>query len=287
MSDLQMREFSEAVLVSMTEAELASWQREQGAHVVCHRGRYWKETRPGFYEPSHRMARLSAEEATRPVPLLCWGFRGALCEDDAAAANGSLPVHLLSNLEGYDLQRLPSKRRNDVRKCRKLVKIVELTGPALLQEQGYEVVLSALKRTGHAKAPSKEDYLANVAGYTTPRRRLVLAGLIGTKLGGYFTGHAVNGTAYIDSVYIATEVLPTSIGSGLVFEFVQVCRRSSEIREIVYGQHTPEDRALCVFKEGIGFPLKHVPTKVGMNPIIRKFICWRRPHVYYRLTGVK
>ena len=285
MSDLQMREVSEAVLISMTEAELANRQCEQGAHVVCHRGRYWRETRPGFYEPSHRMARLSAEQATRPVSLLCWGFRGALCEDDVAAANGSMPIHLLSNVEGYDLHSFRSKRRFHIRKCRKLVKIVELTGPALLQEQGYEVVLSAQKRTAYKKALSREDYLADIADHTTPGRRLILAGLIGAKLGGYITGHAVSGTAYIDSVHLATEALPTSIGSGLVFEVVQVWRRSGEIREIVYGQHTPEDRALCVFKEEMGFSVKHVPTKVCMNSIIRKFICWRSPHVYYRLTG--
>lgn len=286
MNDLQMREVSKAVLSSMTEAELANRQREQeGVHVVCHRGRYWRETSPGFYEPSHRMARLSAEQATPPVPLLCWGFRAALCEDDAAVANGSIPIHLLSNVEGYDLQGLSSNRRYHLRKCRKLVELVELANPALLQEQGYEVVLSALKRTAHKKAPSREDYLADIADYTSPGRRLILAGLIGTKLGGYITAHAVNGTAFIDKVYLATEALLTHIGTGLVFEFVQVCRRSGEIREIVYGLHTPEDSALSVFKEGMGFPVKHVPTKVQMNPIIGKFICWRYPHVYYRLTG--
>ncbi len=80
-----------AVLVSMTETEMASWRCAQGAHVVYHRGRYWEEVRPGFYQPLHWLARLSTEQATRPA-LLCWGFRAALNEDDAAVANGSMIV---------------------------------------------------------------------------------------------------------------------------------------------------------------------------------------------------
>lgn len=284
MIEKQVRDVSEAVLIPMTEEEMANWCRKHGQHVVCHHGRYWKQIRPGFYQPIHWLARLSVEQATRPVQF-CWGFRAALCEDEAAAANGSMPVHLLSNVEGYDLQSLPSKRRNHLQKCRRLVKIVELTGPALLQEQGYEVVLSKTTRTGYSKAPSKEAYLASLADYVTPGSRLVIAGLIGDKLGGYLDGYAINGTAYIHSSYIATEALATQIGSGLVFEFMQVCRRCGGIYEVVRGQHSPEDPALCVFKEGMGFPVKHIPTKVSMNPIIGKFIRWRRPYVYYRLTG--
>lgn len=283
MSNSQMRDVSEAVLTSMTEEEMANWRCQQGMHVVCHRGRYWEEVRPGFYQPIHWLARLSAEQATRPTPL-CWGFRGVLCEDDAATANGTMPVHLLSDVEGYDFQNLPPKRRYDLRKCRKLVKIVEIVEPTLLQEQGYEVLVSALTRTAYSKAPSREDYLANLVNYMNLGRRLVLAGLIGLKLGGYLDGYAVNHTAYIDHVYIATEAMTSQVGIGLVFEFVQACCRG-KISEVVYGQHSREDTALCFFKERIGFPVNYVPTKVKINPIVREFIRRQRPHVYYRLTG--
>lgn len=285
MTDLQMRDVSEAVLVSTTEAQEADWHRQKGMHIVHHLGRYWKETRPGFYEPSHWMARLSNQEAARPAPL-CWGFRASLREDDAAAANGlTMPVHLLTNVADYDIQTLPRNHRNHLRKSHKLVKIVELTGPALLQEQGHEVLLSALKRAAYMKAPSKQDYIADIADHTTPGRRLILAGLIDTKLGGYITAHAVNGTAYIEFVHLATEALKTQIGTGLIFEFVQVCRRSGQIHEIVYGQHSREDAALCIYKEGMGFAVQHIPAKVGINPLIKQLIRWRRPNTYYRLTG--
>lgn len=114
---------------------------------------------------------------------------------------------------------------------------------------------------------------------------MILAGLIDGKLGGYIEAHAVDGTAYIQSVYVATEALSSYIGTGLVFDFVQICQRSDKIHQIVYGQHSREDEALCVFKDGMRFPVKHIPAKVRINPLVGNFIRWRNPNSYYRLTG--
>ncbi|MBW4639635.1 MAG: hypothetical protein KME05_15660 [Gloeocapsa sp. UFS-A4-WI-NPMV-4B04] len=290
MSNSQMRDVSEAVLSSMTEEEFVNYSRHKGNHVVHHRGRYWEEMFPGLYQPVHFLARLSADQVTRPS-LLCWGFRAALSEDDQEAANGSIPVHLLSNVEGYTLETLASKRRNQLRKCCKLVKIVQLIGSALLQEQGYGVLVSSLQRTlnptgnPYRKMPLKEDYLADLADWSTHKNELILAGFIGDKLGGYIIGYAVDGTAYMESVDVATEALATNISTGLYFEFVQACRRSGKICEIVNSPHMPEDPALGNFKEGMGFPVKYVPSKVQLNPIIEKYSRYRRPLGYYRLTG--
>lgn len=284
MSNLQIRHVSEAVLTSMTEEEMASWRCQQGANITYHHGRYWEELAPGFYQPIHIMARLKAQEATCPTRL-CWGFRAALDDDDAPDANGLVPVHLLSDVANYDLQSLPQKRRTHLRKCQKLVTIVQLTGPELLEQQGYEVFCSSLQRTKHKKPPSKETYLADLKDYTTDKNRLVLAGLIGDKLGGYIDGYAVDGTAYIVNGYYATEALPTSMVTGLSYEFVQVCRRSGKVHQIVDGLHLRENTTLDSHKKTMGFSVKYVPSKVWMNSIMENLVRWRYPHKYYRLTG--
>jgi hypothetical protein len=280
---VQARE-AQPVIESMTEAEMASWRRQQGFHIISHSGRYWERIRPGFYQPIHLLARLSADQATKPTQL-CWGFRAALGETDIAVANGSIPVHLLSDLDSYDMQNFSSNRRHNLRRCQKRVKIVELTSTEILEQQGFEVVLSAAKRTQYLEAPSKQEYLNSLPNYIDPKHRLVLAGMIGNQLGGYISGYAVDGTAYFENLYVATEVLTTNINSGLVYEFIQICRRSGNIREVVNGLHSREDQALCTYKDGIGFPVKHIPAQVFLNSIIGSYIQWRHPHVYYRLTG--
>lgn len=280
----QTRDVSAATLRSMTEDELADWRREQGCRLRPHRGRFWMEMPPGFLQPLHWMARFSRREASAPAAL-SWGFRAVLAESAVEAANGALPVHVLSDVAGYGLQNLSSNRRNHLRRCYKRATIVEITGPALLRQQGYEVLQSALTRTGYARAGSRKNYLAGLEQYVAPERRVVIGALINGKLGGYLAGFAVDGTAYIEQVHLSTDALSNYVGIGLASEFVQMCQRSKGIREIIYGQHSREDAALCTFKESIGFPVKRFPTRVRVVPLVAQLLRWRYPHKYYRFTG--
>jgi hypothetical protein len=289
----QTGELSAAVLHSVTEDELAAWRRHQGYCVSAHRGRFWMRMPPGFLQPLHWMARFSTEEASPPATL-CWGFRTVLSEEEAQAANGALPVHVLTDVGGYTMESLSSNRRNHLRRCYKRAALVEITGPAPMRQQGYEVCRSALKRTGYGRVQLKKTYLSWVetwfggiyrVGAAPIRRCVVLGAFIDNRLSGYLKGFAVAGTAYIEQVHLATEALPHDIGIGLVFEFVQVCRRSKGIREIIYGQHSREDEALCSFKEKSGFPVQRFPTRFKILPIVARLLRLRYPHKYYRLTG--
>lgn len=289
----QTRAVHAARLQCMTEGELAALRRSQGHRVSAYRGRFWVELPPGFLQPLHWMARHSLEEAS-PPPALSWGFRAVLSENDAGAADGTFPVHILSDVAGYTMESLSSNRRNDLRRCYKRASILEIVGPAPLREQGFAVFRSALRRTGYGRPKTREGYLADVETWFPdlgwPQvvawpHGIILGAMTSTGLGGYLRGFAVDGTAYIEEVHLATEALPHNVGIGLVFEFVQACRRSQGIREIVYGQHSPEDKSLCSFKEKSGFPVKRFPTRVKVMPIVGRFLRWCYPHKYYRLTG--
>ncbi|BAY90303.1 MULTISPECIES: hypothetical protein [unclassified Tolypothrix] len=284
MTNLQIRPTnSEAVILSMNEEAAADWYRQQGMQIFYHQGHYWKQTKFGFYEPINLLARLTVKQATCPKKIHL-GFRASLCEADAAAANGSIPIHLLSDVEGYNLQSLSANRRNHLKRCHKRAKILQLLSPELLEEQGYEVFYSATIRFGGKVIP-KKVYLSQLAKHIPSEQRYVFAGLINDKLGGYMTTYVVDGTAYIERALLATEALSAYIGTGLVFEFVQACRRSGKIREIVYGYHTPTDPALSTFKEGMGFPVRQIPAKVAVNPLIDPIFRWRYSSAYYFLTG--
>jgi hypothetical protein len=282
----QAREASAAVLHSGDEESLARSLRRVGRSVIAHRGRYWMEAPRGFYQPIHWMARLRADQAT-PPRRLAWGYRATLRDEDGGAhGNATLPVHLLADVAGYTFEELPRRHRRDIRVCAKRATIVELTGPQLLREQGLEVKRSAVQRTGYGTAGSPELYLADLDHFFGHDSQLVLAGLVDGRLGGYLTGTLVEGTAYIDNVWIATEALRTAIGTAMVFEFVQACRRAGDAREVVYGLHSVEDHSLGAFKESLGFPVTRVPAKARLNWLVAAAVRLRRPHTYYRLTGI-
>lgn len=283
----QMCDTTTAAFKVLTEKEWAERRRAEGVRVLEHAGHYWEQVgAPGFFQPVHLLARLTKAQATSPTPL-SWGFRAALLPEAAGAANGSAPVVRLPDLESYDFNNLSSNRRNKLRKCQRLVKIVRLTGPELLLEQGYEVVVDALARTGHKALPSREKYVTRVKRYFEGDHWCVLAGLVDGRLGGYADGYAVDGVAYGHEAYYATWALPANISTGLVFEFTQICRRIKGIQMMVNGLHARETPQLSQFKEDMGFVVEHVPIKWDMNVLAREFLRRRRPHAYYRLTGLE
>lgn len=285
MTATHLREVSDARIVPMTEAELAADPREPG-RVVRHRGRYWRETFRGLFEPVHPMARLRNDEATRPSPL-CWGYHAALAEPDAARANATKPMHLLADLDGYGPQVLSANRRYHLRKSQRQVEVVQVLDLRPFADQVYEVFQSAQSRTGnpYRAARSRGEVLAELAWFTKRPSALILAGMLDGRLGGWIAGYAVDGTAYVELVDVATEALSSHISTGLHFAFAEVCRSSGGIREIAHSPHIPEDGALAVFKEGIGFPVVQVPSRFWAVPLAGPLIRWRKPYLYYRLTG--
>lgn len=267
----------------MTEAELAADPREPG-RVIRHRGRYWRETFRGLWEPIHPMARLSDAEATRPTPL-CWGYHATLA--DPASANASKPMHLLADLAGFGPEMLSSNRRYHLRRSQREVEFVEILHVGPVEDEAYAVFRSAQSRTNNPfrAARTQAELLAELAWFTGRPSAIVVAGLVGGRLGGWIAGFAVDGTAYIEIVDIATEVLSSHISTGLHFAFAEVCRRSGGIHEIAHSPHIPEDGALATFKDGIGFPVVHVPSRFWMVPAVDALVRSKRPFLHYRLTG--
>lgn len=287
MSAPQVRPVSEATCAVLTEKEFAGHRRQEGTRVIEHGGHYWEQIgAPGFFQPIHLLARLTPEEATRPTPL-SWGYRAALTTDAAGAANGTLPIVRVPDLARYDFDSLTPNRKNKLRKAQRLVEIVQVTGPALLLEQGYEVVRDSLSRTRHRKLPSREEYVQKLKKYFQGNHWCVLAGLIDGKLGGYVDGYMIDGVAYGLSAYYASWARSTNISTGLNFEFAQLCRRLKGVHTFMTGLHSREDAQLNQFKTDMGFIVDHIPIRWDMNPLARAFIRRQRPHAYYRLTGVE
>jgi hypothetical protein len=272
-----------SILHPLTEAEHARYLERGGEKIVRHGDRFWRCQSSGFYYPTHELARLSREEAVRPASL-CWGFRTSLREEDAAYSTGTLPIHILSDLPGYGIRSLEQKRRTSVRKFWKMVEVVELTSPDLLRDQAYEIVVSDYARHRYGKLPNREEYMETI-GRFFEWNLVVLAGLVDGKLGGFIVGLRVGSTAYIEEIRVHSDMMHTNMASGLVFELVQVCKRSPGLQEVAYALHVRENESLSYFKEDMGFPVKQIPSLCWFVPFAEKIISRKRPHTYYRFYG--
>jgi hypothetical protein len=290
MSELPLgcRPISEAMVIVKTEATLAEQMRRRGVRTALFRGRYWVHVGGLFWQPVHWLARLSADEVGRPHPL-CLGFASTVRAGDEGAAAGRMPLHLLSDaeLKTYDISTLPAKRRNQLRKAWRMVKVVEMHDPTVHLRRLYEVTCSAIKRFRGSGMPDFERLATGLQRRVLEDRDLLVGGFVNGTLAGYFLVSCVEGVAYIDQVMLDTEYLSSDIGTGLTYETVMVLKRHGSIRDVVYGLHTPELTQLSTFKEGMGFRVVFHPLKYWLSPILRFYLAWRAPEKLYRITGIR
>lgn len=267
----------------MSEPALAAMRASEGDSIVRRGGCHWRAIFPGFYQPVDLLARMRAAALRQPAPL-CWGFRAALAEPDAHLADGSIPLHLLTDLPHFDEGALSRNRRSDLRRCRRQVELRRLSDPGLLLEQGHAVFLSAVSRLGHWRALSEPEYRERVRRRAAHGQRLVVAGLVDGMLRGWIDSYAVDGVLHTDEIFVATDALRSGIGTGLYVETILAGARQG-LRAVCNGLHRPEDENLCRFKEGLGFRVLKLPARAVMPAPVRAFLRSRRPATYYRLTG--
>jgi hypothetical protein len=272
-------------LTVMTEAGLAALRREDGIRVRTSVGRQWGEIFRGFYQPIHMLARLPRAEIRRPTTA-CWGYRAALTDEDAGSANASLPVHLLRDVGQFTEAGLEESRRRALRKCRREVEIRREQDPALLVDQGYAVFMSAQRRTDfYSHSATEAEFRLRMERQVSDARRLFVVGTVNGALGGYFQAFAVDGVLYGDELFVASECLPTGIGTGLYVEMIEIAARSGAIEEVCFGLHTPDAAGISSFKKSMGIPVVQVPARCVIPAPLDAFIKARRPAAHYRLTG--
>ena len=271
-------------LTVMTEAGFAAMRVEEGARVVERNGRFWNETFPGFYQPIHQIATLRMSEIHRPT-WRCWGFRAALTREDVHAANGSIPVSLMSDVRGFTERVLGRNRTRDLRRCRREVEIRRVFDPEIFIREGWPVHLSAKQRVDPGGVMLESEYRTMMAKRAPDPRRHIVAGFVDGKLAGYLESYAVDGILYGRDLFVTTEQMRTGIGTGLYLEMIESGVRTSAINQICIGPVHMERPGLIAFKRTLGFSTVDVPAHIAIPAPIGAFMRWRRPAVHYRITG--
>lgn len=277
-------DWQEALLPHLDEAELAAWERARGRRVVELGGRHWAAIAPGFYQPLHVLARFRANEIRRPQPL-AWGWRAVLDPADRVLANASLPVHVLPDLQGYSLERLQPRRRQQIRKALREVDVVALDDPSAVIDQGFALAMEAQARNPEVAVAGPAEFGRWVEAFMAPRRGLVLGCLRHNRLLALCFSYAVDGVNYEHMTYVGEAGLPHNLALCLFHLKVLIAQRTRGVTTIVNGLHARENPNLCEFKTRQGLVIEHVPTRLAIQPLAGLALRRWRPNQYYRLTG--
>ncbi len=278
------RDWREAILPMMREADLARWVRAGGGKVAEIDGRHWAEVVPGFYQPLHYLARFKAAEFVRPS-LLCWGMRAVLDDADTVAANVVTPVHILPDFTRYGADRLCRRRRQELAKAERHVDVVVLERPDRVVDQGYPLALEAARRNPRNRLVPEPAFRCWVEAAFADRSPVVLGMLQGDRLLGVSFSFAIDGVAYAHQAFIGQA--GRSLHLDLLCFHVEalMAQCTPGIHTVVNGLHAPENEGLCDFKRRQGLVVAQYPGLTTMHPLAGSLIRYLRPHQFYRLTG--
>jgi hypothetical protein len=267
----------------MHEGEAAAWAAERGRKVAHHKSRYWEEVRPGFYQPVHLLGPVDANDVSRPT-LACWGYRAVVPPD--APAEGQLIVYLLEDLPHYDESALTYKRRSRLRRVlRSGVRVVPLDDDTLLRREGHGVCLSAYTRFGFGTTPTPEAYARWLTTMAIGDHSCGVGAVLDDRLVGYILAHVIDGTAHGEDFHVSSEGLRANVSTALLFELLQVLRRSGVVQRVWNGVVSREDEGLDAFKTSMGFAHTAFPTRLHLWPGTGALLRRWRPRRYERLTG--
>jgi hypothetical protein len=275
-----------SVVQPTTEERFAAELSAGGTSLRLAHGRWWREIGRGFFESLHWLAGMNASEARRPGA--CWGYRTALDEASVGAANASVPLHMVPDIEGYHQSRLPRDAQRAIKRvARQSIRIVHLTDMRVLRDQSYPIAQDWYGRVDRsAPMPSPEAHFADLERRLADPSWLVFAAIDrDDRLLGYQLSWAIDDAGYLWEIKVASQALRLGVTAVLDYEAVRAFQRTGSIRRITAGLHQPEKPTLTTYKVRHGFPVVQVPARAWFLPPMGALMRIRRPGAYYRLTG--
>lgn len=157
----------------LTEIQFAEQQRSLGLRIHEHDGMYWEEIYPFYCKPAFIYKPFDRGAARPPRFRSLLGYDHQVCR--AEQGNRSRPLMVLERetLDGFDLRKLPSKKRNQVRRGLEHCAILPIVDIDAHLERMREINLSQAIRQerGAGANASSQGYIAKAEEWRQRTRR--------------------------------------------------------------------------------------------------------------------
>lgn len=250
----------------LTEAQFVEQQRSLGHRIHERAGVYWEETYPFYCKPAF-IYKAFARGASRPVrwrSLLGYSHQVLRAEE----ANRSLPTMALGRerLDGFGLQSLPQKKRNNVRRALENCVVRPIHDLEADLERIREINAAQARRHEQgvgAETPASRYTREADAWRAQMRREFPLAGrewwgaFVDGVLVAYLRTYQVDGIRVIQQAKADTAWLKAYPMDALYFTVLGQAAADSACRLIVNGR--PQHPSLNHYKEQFLFRPEEFP----------------------------
>lgn len=258
----------------LTEAQYVEQQRALGRRLHEHDGVWWDEVYPRYCKPAF-IYKVVPRGSARPARWRSWLGYGHLVARPEEA-NRTLPMMALdrAHLDGFGLPKLPSKKRNNVRRALEKCAVAPLTDLETHLERLRQINVSQALRHeegGGAQVPASR-YVAEADSWRAQTRALfALAGrewwgaFVDGQLAAYLRTYQVDDVRVIEQAKVDADYYKFYPMDALYFTVLAAAAADPGCRLILNGR--PMHPSLNHFKEqflfaAVAFP--YYSTHAGL-----------------------
>lgn len=276
----------------LTFAQYAEQKKLLGHRIHLHAGMYWEETYPFYCKPAYVYHPIDRGE-TRPPPLRSWlGYDHQVRRPEEGNQWRSTMVLERDGLDGYGFSKLPSKKRNQVRRGLSRCDIRPITDIDRCVERMREItVAQVLRQEQRAGAPYPAANLirAAEAWRQRVRREFALPGrdwwgaFVGEALAAYARTYWVEGDLVFQQTKIDVAFGKSCPMDALYFTILEQASRNSACRRVINGR--PMHESLNHFKTEYLFKEVEYPyyySRARLTETAKK--CWLAYRRWTRAT---
>ena len=271
------------VIEGLSVDELVAQDRSVEDSFHFHRGIWWREVRPFFYQPAFFLQPVDGHRSSPRRLKALLGYHHVVQEGQQA--NSCFKMLMLKDVKSYSLDSIYLKARNAIRKAQRLLEVKRITEVNDLLTGGYEAYVSFRRRTNWGRDKTNYDVFSHwITRAFRLEKRFFLGAYFEGKLIAYMTQHLVEGIAAVGLLISHSDYLRYRPNDLLLHTFLTLCRRSPGVTMAQIGPASLRP-SLDRFKMKFGFEAVSYPTYVWINPFVRPLLRRFYTEKYNQLLG--
>jgi hypothetical protein len=264
----------------LTLAQFAEQKKQLGHRIFGHAGWVWEETYPFYCKPAYVFKPLGRGES-RPPRMRSWmGYDHQVQRPEEANQWRATMVLGREVLDGFGLQALPSKKRNQVRRGLDHCAVRPIADIDAWVERMREITVEQVRRQEQgAGAPySAADLVRKAEAWRRKtRREFELPGrdwwgaFVGDEMAAYARTYWVEGDLVFQQTKIDVAFGKSCPMDALYFTILDDAARKPECRRVINGR--PMHPSLNHFKEEYLFRAVDYPyyySRAGLTALAKK-----------------
>lgn len=248
---------------------------------------WWRRVRPMFYRPALPFQVLSPSESNVPASSRVGGVQYVV--SDPSAANSTMRFLMFHEAQGYSIETLKPRRRQEVRAAAKKYALRLITSVDEFKRQGHGVYVEFHQRTQYgylANRVAKDafDRWADILFGTTSA--LVFGAYAGDRLDAVNISRVVGDTLLYSTFFARNEALAENAPSLVLHAVREAAAAAGNVAQVFAGMpKSGAAQSIDNFYLLRGCVLEVKPANLRLNPVTRGVLNVVMPSIVRRMAG--